>query len=263
MNKIGNHMQNHGQNDVSQTTDIIEIDIIENDIVETDIIENNDTEHTQNQPVWLSIDYVPVQEKYDKNQIIHHDDFSQNVILNDEQLPITINPELVNSKEQVYQLRQTLQQWICGESTQYLTAFHPIERARQITGLLAYVLNTQYRKKVLIVSHQTQMLAEVEQAFLLHTEIQPSYLIQDLKSNPKNKAEILFDKSVYLVRYQDFLAEYEQKAELENVFCQFDLLVIDEPELEQNQLWQVIMQKYYRNWRWYIHLELPPQIIVA
>lgn len=230
---------------------------------QSECVEQSDAEITENQSEWLSVDYVPVHEKYDINSIIHHDDISHNVILNEQQLPIFINPELVSSKTQIYQLRQTLQQWICDEYAQYLTAFHPIERARQITGLLAYVLNTQYRKKVLIVSHQTQMLAEVEQAFLLHTEIQPSYLIQDLKSNPKNKAEILFDKSVYLVRYQDFLAEYEQKEELENVFCQFDLLVIDEPELEQNQLWQVIMQKYYRNWRWYIHLELPPQIIVA
>lgn len=263
MNKIGNHMQNHGQNDVSQTTDIIEIDIIENDIVETDIIENNDTEHTQNQPVWLSIDYVPVQEKYDKNQIIHHDDFSQNVILNDEQLPITINPELVNSKEQVYQLRQTLQQWICGESAQYLTAFHPIERARQITGLLQYLLNAKYRQKILICSHQTQMLAEIEQAFFLHTNHIAVYLMQDLASHRQNKTEIDFEHVIYLVRYQDFLAEYEQKDDLEHVFSQFDLLVIDEPELEQNQLWQVVMHKYYRNWRWYIHLELPKQIIIA
>lgn len=238
-------MQNHGPDDVSKTSDLIE-----------DV-------NTENQSVWLSIDYTPVQEKYDKKHIIHHEDFSQNVVLNDEQLPITINPDLVNSKEQVYQLRQTLQQWICGENAQYLTAFHPIERARQITGLLQYVLNAKYRQKILICSHQTQMLAEIEQAFFLHTDVVPVFVLHDLAQSKQNKADILFEKHVYLLRYQDFLAEYEQPADIAHFFNQFDLLVIDEPELEQNQLWQVIMHKYYRDWRWYIHLELPRQIIIA
>ncbi|MFB2537948.1 MULTISPECIES: hypothetical protein [unclassified Acinetobacter] len=246
--------------------------MINHDIEQHHVSEQKD-QHDLNGDIDI-IEYVAVSEKFDKKDIIHHDDElnktnphvldAQHTDTDDE--IFYFNPELINSKQQAYDLRLLIQQWLCGEKQQQLIAYHPIERSRQIVALSEYLTHHQITQRILICSHSTNMLNEIKQSSQLHSQVMFSDFMQvhqDFDLNQNALSEIEFKaKQVYVGRYQDFLALYGYQ-NLEPIFNQFDLIIADEIDLVQNQLWQVICQKYYQKWLLNIHLRLPKRIIVA
>lgn len=199
------------------------------------------------------IDYQPVSDENISYQIVHR--------------PIEIDStrvahqyfkaQLLGNEQHAFTLRHTLQQWRCGEKIQIMTAKHPIERARRIVALLDYALCHQQVHRILVCSHFGKMLEQVSNCLELHSNIQYTYFnaLQSFEALDWQQAPI------YLGRYQDFLQWYGREY-LDHIFQNFDLIVLDEIELEQNQLFQVLVNKYYVGRQWHIRLELPLRLSV-
>lgn len=196
------------------------------------------------------IDYQPVSDENISYQIVHRpigDDAGVEQHY--------LKAHLLGNEQHALALRQTLQQWRCGEKIQAMTAKHPIERARRIVALLDYALYHQQVQRILVGSYFGKMLEQVSDCLELHSQVQYAYFnaLQSFDALDWQQAPI------YLGRYQDFLQWYGRE-DLDLIFQHFDLVVLDEIDLEQNQLFNVLTNKYYTGWQWHIRLEAPKRL---
>lgn len=205
-------------------------------------------EHSENEK--FVIDYQPVSDENISYQIVHRP-IGDDVGVEQHYL----KAHLLGNEQYALSLRQTLQQWRCGEKIQAMTAKHPIERARRIVALLDYALYHQQVQRILVGSYFGKMLEQVSDCLELHSQVQYAYFnaLQSFDALDWQQAPI------YLGRYQDFLQWYGRE-DLDLIFQHFDLVVLDEIDLEQNQLFNVLTNKYYTGWQWHIYLETPKRL---
>lgn len=256
---VENHSLENDSVNTSAEQDCIENNLAKNESIECESDENDALKSHLAEDVPVNderdfiIDYQPVIDGKINYQIVHHQYSGEQST----QSYYHFKAYLVANEQQIFTLRQTLQQWSSGEQIQRLIATHPIECARQIVALLDYMLHHQHCQRILISSHFGKMLEQVSNCLELHTQVQYTYFNALQSFDPLDWQQA----SIYLGRYQDFIQWYGHQY-LDEIFQNFDLIVLDEIEQEQNQLFQVLVNKYYTGRQWHIHLERPPRLSV-
>lgn len=155
-----------------------------------------------------------------------------------------INPELVQSIDQVYALRTIATQFFVDQRIQKLTMETDVERARLIVALVDVLKRSNRLGKVLILSQLTKILEQIETSFSLHTSYALDYLGKD-----KNLSQVNF------VTYRQFfkLFGYDDKT-LAHFFNQFDLIIVDNIEDERNEIFK---RKLAWHSHWVLEVNVP------
>ena len=147
-----------------------------------------------------------------------------------------INPDLVNSIDQVYLLRQTLLQFFCNQRSQELIFTDEVERARSIVAITDVLWRSGIEVKVVILSATSKVLEQIKKSFEIHTSL------------PLNSLSILdnIEKTIHFIQYQSIEKKFNPK-ETENFFNQFNLIISDDLE---NEKFNIIRRrlKYHRAW---------------
>ena len=147
-----------------------------------------------------------------------------------------INPNLVNSIDQVYLLRQTLLQFFCHQRSQQLIFIDEIERARSIVAMVDVLWRSSIEVKVIILSETSKVLEQIEKSFKLHTSLDLNSL-----SNFDN-----IQKTIHFIRYQNIEKKFTA-TETKQFFDQFDLIISDDLEHEKHDLIKRRL-KFHRAW---------------
>lgn len=154
-----------------------------------------------------------------------------------------ITPELVNSIDQVYALRQLVIQFFCNQREQALTVNDDVERARSIVALVDVLWASNIKVNVLILSELSKTLEQIQKSFCLHTSLELNSLseINPLKTG------------IHFLRYQDILKKFN--AEESEIFLnQFDLIITDDLE---NEKFDLIKRRFKYNKAWRLNINLP------
>ncbi|OUY07109.1 hypothetical protein [Acinetobacter populi] len=166
-----------------------------------------------------------------------------------QQFEITaLNPDLVQSHAQVYGLRAIARQFFCAERVQSLTVQNHVEKARCITALVDVLIRAGSLHKVLIVSRFSHVLDQISLCFRLHTQLKTVVL----SGTTHAEGQVSFST------YQHFFEVYGWD-NLDEIFARFDLIVVDEPDDEANQVF-IKKLALYLQWILYIYMPKPKML---
>lgn len=157
-----------------------------------------------------------------------------------------INPELVNSIEQVYALRKLAMQFFCQQRWQCLTVQTPVERARSIVALVDVLKRAERLDRVLILSIQSNTLSQIQHSFELHTAYTQVNIWQH--EDQIEVADIVF------ITYMQFFQQFGYK-ELAHILNQFQLIIVNEAHDERNTIFTRKLRQDY--WHWVLQIDMP------
>ena len=164
-----------------------------------------------------------------------------------------INPELVQSIDQVYLLRQIATQFFVDQRIQQLTVQTEIERARLSVALVDVLKRAEKIEKVLVISSLSKVLEQIHKSFSLHTVYKTKFLLNSIDENSE----------VNFIQYQKIfdLIGYDNK-KVGEFLNQFDLIITDHIDDEKNEIFRRKII-WYSNWLLNIQMPVSESIALA